>query len=141
MKSALSWSGSGCPFGTAGFRVGRIPEVCAFAPEANQVLIFQLFEVVREGAGGYPQLLADLTDDHPRGMGAEEQPDDAQPWFCSHGRKHIGIARDQFRIILLRHWPLPWVYFDDSRNIENVKAADHATGVNSFLSRAALSFS
>src|SRR6185437_1860295 len=54
-----------------GFRVSRIPEVSAFAPDAHQVLILQFFEMMRQGAGGYSQFVPHLTDHHPFGMSAQ----------------------------------------------------------------------
>jgi len=50
--------------------------------------------------------LADLTDDHPLRMGAEEKTHDTQTGLRTHSLKHIGVARDQFWVILLGHAPL-----------------------------------
>src|SRR4051794_28165220 len=75
-----------------------------------------------KGRVGYPQLALNLPDRHPVGVRREQEPDDPQPRLGSQRGKHIGIAR----YILALH-----NYFDDTRNIGNVKdffaAAQSAT--------------
>src|SRR5579884_3636250 len=43
-----------------GFGIGRVPKIGPLAPHAHEVLIFQFFEVMGQGAGWYPQFLADF---------------------------------------------------------------------------------
>src|SRR6266567_1383260 len=46
----------------------------------------------------------------PSGCAEKKKLHDPQPGFCSHGRKHIGIADYLFEVFFLRHHALPYFY-------------------------------
>src|SRR6516225_3075871 len=56
------------------FGVGRISEEGSFTPDLHQVLVFELFEVMRKRGAGDVQFHADLTDHQAVRMGGKQEP-------------------------------------------------------------------
>lgn len=50
--------------------------------------------MMKQSGGRNIELRADVTDDHAARVGGEKQAHDAQTRLRTHGRKHIGVARD-----------------------------------------------
>jgi hypothetical protein len=82
-----------------GFGIGGVPEEGSFAADLDEVFVFELFEVMGEGAGRDGQFGADVADDEALGVGAEEEADDAEAGFGAEGGEHVGVAGDEFGVV------------------------------------------
>src|ERR1051326_1069021 len=77
-----------------GFGIGRVAQIRTLAPDANQLLVLELFQVVGERGSGNAQLAADLVHEHPVGMRRQQQAHDPQPRLGPHCRERVGVAVD-----------------------------------------------
>ena len=99
-----------------GISVGGVPEVGAFAPDADEAFVLELFEMVGKGGAGDAEFGADFTDGEAIGMGGEEEAENAEAGFGAHGGEHVGEAGDLVIGGFGWHGVLP--YFDNNRNTE-----------------------
>ena len=103
-----------------GIGVGPVAQEIAFARDADEALVFQFVEVMRERGTGDVELGLEFADDQAIGVGREQEPHDAQAGFSAKGGEHVGVAGGLFVVGRLgrRHRIL---YFYNNRNIELVK--------------------
>src|SRR5215472_1036810 len=81
--------------------IGPITQEGALALHRNQLFISQFVQMMGKRGIGNIQLFSYLAHHHALRVGAQEQPHDAKPGFCTHGGKHVSVA-DTFPGLSLR---------------------------------------
>ena len=84
--------------------VGRVPEERALAPHLHQVLVLELFQMMRKGRSGNPQLALDVAHDQAVRMRRKQKLHDAQPRLRPHRREHIGVFGNVHISMLVEIW-------------------------------------
>src|SRR5262249_10849837 len=74
--------------------IGGVPEESAVPAHLHEVLVFKLFQVMRESRIRNADLALNFTDHKAVRMSGQEQPYNSEPGLRSHRRKHVGIFRD-----------------------------------------------
>jgi hypothetical protein len=100
-----------------GVRVGRVPQKAALAPDADQVLVPELVEVVRKRGGRNAQFALNLANNKSLRMGREQKLHNSQTGFRTHGGKKVCVPAGLFGFGRACH------DFDDSRIIESCQGA------------------
>ena len=78
--------------------VGGVPQKGAFAAYRDQILILELFQVVRQRGGRNVQFALDLANHHAIRMRGQKRAQDPQARLRTQRREHVRIARRTVRV-------------------------------------------